>query len=426
MAVCNLFNDLCNSSGNFLLFSQYVEDITRNYADGDNYKVVPTGFVALNIDYNQLNAEKVLQVNGLNNDIPKYFQNYYENGCAYGRNNIDWNSNYARNLFWNSLVAGNFISKSTVSNKDNVEYNTIQQIVYYGDINMHSYNEHQNMGYDEVYCYIPTDAKRMNYQVIYNTDNESNRNNESEYLEGFTGNDNYKIGEYSKEYSYNKNYEIQFDNAVIDESNNSDDASFNINTIVVLYSVMGKTDNNWDALYSNIPMGMYIAGTFDDNGVLSNPITKHVSTTYNTGTAYGLRICTRFSATSNGKIIDTHIVANDSDIANICQLMTAMNKNLSCMLDITKSAINTTQGYKDLLSIIKNNRINVPYVKTINGVDRWFVNGRYIADVNYSVTNEITNECDHTCPETSQNSFVIADPADVINKLNQPNNETQQ
>ena len=41
MAICNLFSDLTNASGNFLMFSQYVEDITKSYAEGDNnYKII--------------------------------------------------------------------------------------------------------------------------------------------------------------------------------------------------------------------------------------------------------------------------------------------------------------------------------------------------------------------------------------------------
>ena len=59
MGVCNLFNKLTSPSGNFLLFSQYVEDITRNYSDGDNWKVVPTKFVALNIDFDKVQYDRV-------------------------------------------------------------------------------------------------------------------------------------------------------------------------------------------------------------------------------------------------------------------------------------------------------------------------------------------------------------------------------
>ena len=55
MAVCNIFNSLANTTGTFLTFSQYVEDLTRNYAQGDTYKVVPSKFIALNIDYSNIN-----------------------------------------------------------------------------------------------------------------------------------------------------------------------------------------------------------------------------------------------------------------------------------------------------------------------------------------------------------------------------------
>ena len=54
MAVCNLFNRFDNASGNFMMFSQYVEDITKNYTESDNWKVVPTQFVVLDIDYTKI------------------------------------------------------------------------------------------------------------------------------------------------------------------------------------------------------------------------------------------------------------------------------------------------------------------------------------------------------------------------------------
>ena len=85
MAVCNRFNELSSNSGNFLMFSQYVEDITCNFVNSTSYKVVPSKFIALNIDYSLLNIPSVGDSRDLNVDIPMYFQNYYENACAYGR-----------------------------------------------------------------------------------------------------------------------------------------------------------------------------------------------------------------------------------------------------------------------------------------------------------------------------------------------------
>ena len=94
MAICNLFNPLTDNTGNFLMFSQYMEDITRNYTDGDLWKVAPTGFVAMNIDYKSLKSDsdfiRIVLNNGndtLNTGIPKYFQNCFENACAYARVN---------------------------------------------------------------------------------------------------------------------------------------------------------------------------------------------------------------------------------------------------------------------------------------------------------------------------------------------------
>ena len=392
MAVCNLFNELSNPSGNFLMFSQYVEDITCNYTDGDNWKVVPTQFVAFNIDYASLKKDHVLNdpgcfvnrvLNGgndtLNSGIPKYFQNCFENACAYARKNkINWNPKISRNLFWNCMFDGKFITSAKYGS-DSGDKKFVPEIVYYGDINMHSYNEHQGMGYGEIYCYIPTDAPKMNCQVVENTEREFDTSNKSALLEGHT---NKVIENYVQAYCYNDDYLMSFDDDTIAGFNPSNDNKYNINTIVVLYSIFNKLNDTWVPLYTNIPLGIYFAGIFEDDGKLSNEVTKHVSTSYGTGTSYGLRLCTRLSATSAGKIINTDIITDDSGYTNICQLMTAMNANLSQMLEISKAAINTTQSYKETLASIKNNRTNVPYVKDVNGVDCWFVNGRFVSAVN--------------------------------------------
>ena len=83
--------------------------------------------------------------------------------------------------------------------------------------------------------------------------------------------------------------------------------------------------------------------------------------------------------------MSTTDITTDENYVNFCQLMTGMNENLSLMRDIVKSANDTTQQYKDMLSIIKNNRTNVPYVKNINGDDCWFVNGRFVSKVDEEI-----------------------------------------
>ena len=384
MAVCNLFNEnLPSASGNFLMFSQYVEDITRNYSQGDNgYKIVPSNFIALDIDYSKLDnsvfgltdlAEITDDI--LNTGIPRYFQNYFENGCAYGRKIFDdeWTPEMSKNLFWNALWDGKFLSYT--KDEDNDVY-LINEIMYCGDLNMHSYNNHKGMGYGEIYCYIPTDVNRLHYQVVDFGQNDLNvKENKSNTLEGHN-----IINNLSKKYFYDQRYLMSFNDKSLQTIYKGQYKKFNINTIVITYDIFVNSGDNWVLHYDNIPLGIYFTGKFED-GKLTNPITKYVTTSYGTGTSYGLRICTRFSVAPNGVVLNTTDVTTDENYVNFCQLMTSMNENLSKMMDIVSYKYDLTNQYKDALSIMKNNRTNVPYVKNINGDDYWFVNGKYVAKV---------------------------------------------
>ena len=409
MAVCNLFNKFKNASGNFLLFSQYVEDVTKNFVEGDNWKVVPSKFVALNIDYSKINKRRVQPNNeNMNDAIPRYFQNCFENACAYGRENYSkwvatvglsknkkWNPEISRNLFWNCMFDGELLHASKYGNTKKVS-----EVVYYSDIAMHSYNEHQGMGYGEIYCYVPASAGKMNCQVVEITDTDpSGRKFEKPpvktTLEGHT--DKY-INNYIQEYYYNQDFRFSFDDPDVQPLMNSSDPYYTINTVVVLYDVLKKINDDWIPVYANIPMGIYFTGLFDDHKLL-NEATKY-NNAYNSGTSYGLRICTRFNASSNHienvLLKETEVIVDDTSYTNMCQLMIKMNENLSKMLDISKSSMNTIQEYKETLSMIKNNRTNVPYVKDVNGLDYWFVNGRAVSAVNSGVDNC----CTYLSPDT--------------------------
>jgi hypothetical protein len=365
MAVCNLFSELLHDSGNFLMFSQYSEDITKGFSEGDKYKVIPSKFVALNIDYSNIN---IPTTGNLNVDIPNYFQNYYENGCAFGKNTFteDWTPDKAKNLFWSAMYDGKFLVE-----------NNIQCI---NNINLQSYNIHSGMGYGEIYCYIPTTKKQEKY-IIESKELKVFEENSANTLEGFP---DISIKAYNKIYYYDEKVTYA-------RSEDTNATNYNINTIVVLYSIAQKIDDTWSELYEDIPMGIYFTGKFNGTNI-SNPITKFVDNTTSTGTAYGLRICTRFTSTSQGKEINTDITTstNAGEMNNVCQLMSAMSENLSKMFEITKSAIDGNQHYKDLLSIIKNNKSNVPYIKEINGKNYWFVNGKLALDTPILVEEKTT------------------------------------
>ena len=84
-------------------------------------------------------------------------------------------------------------------------------------------------------------------------------------------------------------------------------------------------------VYSYIPMGMYISGIFDENNELTNIIKKYVSTSYGTGTSYGLRICTRFTTTpdSNINMSDVHVSSeNTENYSAFCKNLKKIENNI--------------------------------------------------------------------------------------------------
>jgi hypothetical protein len=449
MAVCNLFNAFDKKhSGNFMLFSQYVEDVTHNFSGDSNHKVVPSRFVALNIGDRYKNIVNP-DSEPLNIAVPRYFQNYFENGCAYVRNyfssqqqlndaNTDitsWNANVSKNLFWNSMLTswelsndeyaisnnGNnsllTIEKTTIKDK---EYDIVPQIKYWGDIHMQSYNEHNGMGYNELYCYIPSSSCLYKCAVSGDNITMEGIDNDNATIEGYNSDANISlspiISNYPNIYCIDPYYETAFEDTL---GTIFDDTAtlYNIDTIVVLYDVMtfDNTTGKWNYKYRYIPMGMYICGNFDDNDNLTNTIKKFVTVSDETGTSYGLRICTRFTVAPHGVILQETEINTDSDnYVSMCQMMSGMAENLDKMFEITNSTINNLQVCKDELSILKNNRTNVPYIKTINGTDYWFVNGKLVSKVCADITIENEDDNNDQPPSGETPQYDIASTCDVF------------
>ena len=111
MAVCNLFKKLTKNTGTFLLFSQYNEDLTKMVTQPGSYRVAPSRFIALDVNYKNLGVEG----SDLNVIVPQILQNNFENGCAYLRSVYEgefeskWTPEISKNLFWNTLLDSGLI-----------------------------------------------------------------------------------------------------------------------------------------------------------------------------------------------------------------------------------------------------------------------------------------------------------------------------
>lgn len=100
MGKCNLLKPLSSNNGNFFMFSQYSEDLTIEYTQKDTARVVPSKFIALNLNTNGLN----------DNTISEIFQNYYENHCCYWRGKEGYEKSYSWELLLQTLENFNMIS----------------------------------------------------------------------------------------------------------------------------------------------------------------------------------------------------------------------------------------------------------------------------------------------------------------------------
>lgn len=206
---CNLFRPLGSGDahvGEFLMFSQYTEDITKEQSMKSGYRVIPSKFVALNLDIKSVfngtdsisadsrpvsapirkdnttgeyymivgvdSNDGNIRVEGCNNIISQIFQSYFENANAYIRNHADetgfpeWNQenrSLASELLWRMLDDWGFIHK--VSNDDTVGFDYYDEVKYIGDINIHSNHKVGSYGYDEVFCHIPAKEDEYYYHL---------------------------------------------------------------------------------------------------------------------------------------------------------------------------------------------------------------------------------------------------------------------
>ena len=406
MAICNTFNKLTNATGNFISFDQYAKDLTRWATESDKFRVVPSRFIALDIDFDNF-VDTLLKdpTKNLNIDIPRYFQNVFENACSFCSANLpDYNSDTVKKIFWWSLMSCGLINEDIFNEKTYVK-----EIKYIGNINIQNYDEYEGMGYSDIFCYIPNEANIKYYISNLKNDKPLTVINQNSYIEGYTPADDSQLilsGSINAgtKYCYNNPSNFWVAGEVMDPEADKpvDEKSkkFNVNAIIVLYDVYEYNDIS-KPKFKDIPLGIYFPGVFDSKNQMTNNITKYISNAdaYGAGTSYGLRICTRFAVTPNDNLLHLKIDAKtDNDYVAFSQVMSAFAETHAKLNELMESTINHLNAQKELYDIFKNSRTNVPYLKQVGeyidsaGVKRpinhWFVNGRDLGQEGQSIIYE--------------------------------------
>lgn len=340
---CNLFKTLGSGDshvGEFLMFSQYTEDITKEQSMKSGYRVVPSKFVALNLDiervfkgmdpnnipvsspimhdpnsntyYMQVGDKRV---EGCNNIISQIFQSYFENANAFIMNHAgeegfpdNWDvegRSYASELLWRTLEEWGFIRKT--SSDASFEY--YDEVKYIGDINIHSNHKVGSYSYDEIFCHIPVKENEYYYRL-----NQSIGIQGVPYLESETEGDvlnsplegwndityqdadpvvNRAITYHEPNSNIGYYYRIGGDFPELDFKGKIDPEDFtpvprhiephndeyNFNAVIVFYDVLySEPGEDPRYLYKGRPMGIYLSGAVNDNvdGLL-NTFTKFIS-----------------------------------------------------------------------------------------------------------------------------------------------------
>lgn len=156
------------------------------------------------------------------------------------------------------------------------------------------------------------------------------------------------------------------------------DHYYEFNSIVLFYDIYNNSSSdNPTILYKNIPLGIYFTGCIE-NGNFTNPVKKFVSNDdiFGQGSSYGLRICTKMSSVPSSDWYETEVNRADNDFSGITSVMSKLSELLDSYQTNIDSNKELNQNIKDHLAMFKNYRVNVPYIRKVNGKDTWFVNGR--------------------------------------------------
>ena len=434
---CNLFKPINAGDtrmGTFLMFSQYTEDLTKEHVGKGTYRVIPSKFVALdlNIDnaFNNLPNKRRFEPNGITKSgniygiceqspidvnviLPQILQSYYENSVAFLHNqeNFEWDvegRSYASELLWRTLENWGFVTKQTFTDERG-SFNYYDEVKYVGDINIHSNHRVGGYSYDEIFCHIP--AKDDEYYYPLNAIEMSpvliGNHDDNRKLEDWTDatypvdpndNHNYLINRALSWLDNGRDYyhlgglvqRLDFEDPTQEQPipRHADDAvnvEFNFNAVIVFYDILySEPGDEPQYLHRFRPMGIYLSGpiAWDDQHMkvneLQNRFTKYISNNdaYGQGASFGLRIMTRYTPTPNMSTYTMEVETGGNDYETITQAMGTIADAITNISETYRDQREMFQAFKDHLAQFRNNRTNVPYIREVNGEPYWFVNGR--------------------------------------------------
>lgn len=406
-SICNLFKPIDKENGNFLLFSQYVEDISKSVVDS-TYVVRPKRFICMDLkDRDFRNAIDLTKVGGESvftdlDAMPGFFQNYFENGVSVIKSSGKTVSPATFSVaFWGKLAE---------LTKDNDNIGLISNIKYVGDVDSEAWND----GFADIILSITSGTHDVTVEFQDEFIEDHTVTTYSEYC-GYRDYENEEAdGRYWISGWAEKDDECPlspvvpmngriggglgtwFDErmSVFDqtfrEMENAEAVPFTFNSILVLYNVYTA---GGEIIYRDIPMGIYFTGSVsmeDDNYIITNPVTIIPSDVdaYGSGSGWSLRICTKFTPQPYGLLQVDEVEAEAGVISSsLSALMSACAETINTINKFADDSIFNSQTIKDYYSIFKNTRTNVPYIKEVDGVGYWFVNGRNTEMPVYPIEN---------------------------------------
>lgn len=441
MSKCNLLRPIGSGNGSatydggtFYLFSQYADDLTRQNAQGDAYRVVPSKFAAFNIDYTGKE----------NKDVGELFQNKFEHSCSMFRHMMSndnatdpelFTPEHSANLFWQTMKGLGFNCPTSGDCPDN--------LVWIGESEVCGTTVIDGDAFSEIYCYIPGSANARVYEASSIDVQTAVDPDTMNYIYGWTastyptntglagdapqplrlettGCPQHLKPEWHEYPGDLLNSHGDLIDSTIQNTGwtdaQSQDNYFKINTVAVFYDIVAKDEEgNYHSIYENIPLGIYFTGPVEGS-TLKNEVKKYIShdDIYGQGTAYGLRITTKFSAHPCTTSCDEHAHADVVYAGHSYAEAAAVIDSMRAAGDAVMASVSQNSSFNTALmnhlSQFRNKNTNIPYIRTVGGDDYWFVNGRNtgrrvngvgatVDEIKDLVMDEITDYIDDLMPE---------------------------